>query len=243
MIGSELRTRVGTRPGVALIELGTDQGYLTSTSIGRLTEAIADADARHKEVVVFYSEGEDLCLGRRPQPGDAWSRLRQLEEIVRFNRALNTFPGVTIVMARGKAKGFGFGLCVGADVCIVDDDATFQFDEVEHGLAPLVVVEYLAEAFNWRQIVSMTALGDVLTADACTTLGFRRAARGRVVDDVVAVVETFDRKRTAATRLIKSYFRGLPAGMRSPNFGYDAIARLDLWIDEQKRQSSNGQGT
>lgn len=236
-LGSELDARLRERDDVKLIELGTDNGYLTSTTIGKLSNALTRAAEEGYEVIALYTDGEDFCRGRKPEAGAAVSRLEQLESIVKFNRVLHAFPGMTIVAAQGISRGFGFGVCLGADICVVDEGATFQFDEIEHGLAPLVVVEYLAEAFNWRQIVNMTVLGQVLTADDCETLGFNRARRGSFVEDIVETVDVVCSGRVGAARLIKDYFHGLPQASRTQNFGYDAIARLDLWLTARMKRA------
>jgi methylglutaconyl-CoA hydratase len=79
---------------------------------------------------------------------------------------LRQFPGVSISLIQGHAKGFGTGVAVHGTIAVAAETAFFGVDEVRHALAPLIDVLYLPQYIS-PKIASKLYLtgGDVSAAE------------------------------------------------------------------------------
>ena len=117
---------------------------LMTALIERLTEAAADKALR---VLVIEGRGHDFCSGRQPdvpRPENAAQFAGALSRIVRVNKLLQSFPGISLAVVQGKAFGFGCGLAVQSDVTLAAADARFAFPEINAGFPPTIVMSYLS---------------------------------------------------------------------------------------------------
>lgn len=125
-------------------------------------------------VVLLEGAGEHFCGGRdpgpaRPDSAAGWSEV--LGHIVATNRALSSFPGITIALAKGDVRGFGFGLAVHCDVTLAAEDARFSFPEIKAGFPPSVVMSYLSRWTPRKKAFELVITGDDISAGEAERLG------------------------------------------------------------------------
>jgi enoyl-CoA hydratase/carnithine racemase len=195
--------------------------------------ALQEAHAGGAAVLVLRATGSDFTLGRDQTERPAGvSRAESLGRILRVNELLTTFPGASVALVQGRALGFGSGLAVGCDITIAADDATFGFDEVLHGLAPLVVVDYLPDVVGRKVAAELVMTGrDVPAAEALEL---------RMVNRLVApselgtagreLVDHLTTLSAGALRLMKRYALDDAAG-RLADPPQEAVERLSAWLE------------
>lgn len=204
---------------------------ITQAAMLALIDALERA-ADEATVLVLRGEGVDFCRGRdQSRPPEGITRAASLRLILRANELLREFPGPSVALVQGQALGFGSGLALHADITLAADDATFGFDEVHHGLAPLVVVEYLGRHVGPKVAAELVMTGRPVPAAEALQLRMvnrlvpaeRLASAGQeLVDRLLAVPP-------GALRLMKAYAADQAAG-RLVDPGEDAVLRLDAWL-------------
>ncbi|MGH7642912.1 MAG: enoyl-CoA hydratase/isomerase family protein [Candidatus Dormibacteria bacterium] len=122
-------------------------------------------------VLRLRAEGEAFCLGRERSATDRPSAQRTVEALVRVTRGLAESTLVTIAEVGGDVAGFGVGLVAHCDVAVASDGARFWFPEVEHDLAPALVLSWLPRVIGQRQAFWLTASAARLSADEAQQLG------------------------------------------------------------------------
>lgn len=136
--------------------------------MAELTAGLADVVSDSGlELLVLEGRGEHFCSGRepglaRPRNADDWAAV--LRQIVRVNGLLQSFPGVSLALVRGKAFGFGCGLAVQSDVTIAAEDARFAFPEINAGFPPTVVMSYLSRWIHRKKAFELVITGSELDA-------------------------------------------------------------------------------
>ena len=125
-------------------------------------------------VVLLQGAGEHFCSGRdpgstRPNGAAEWSQV--LGQIVATNQALSSFPGITIALAKGEVRGFGFGLAVHCDVTLAAENADFSFPEIKAGFPPSVVMSYLSRWTTRKRAFELVITGDEISAGEAERLG------------------------------------------------------------------------
>lgn len=229
-------------PVVRVVTNRPDEGnaltYAAMTAFVDALETARDADA---SVLVISGAGADLTVGRAKHervPGV--TRTENLSLILRANEALSSFPGVSVAVVRGRALGFGTGLALHSDLALAADTAVLGFDELAHGLPPLVVLTYL-----YRHVTPKVADDLVLTGrrvGAAEALALGLVSRVVAEDDLDEVVDrTVARlagRDPSALRLLKEFGRAHKNTRPTPEAGADAVARLVDWIDTPRGATS-----
>ena len=154
--------------------------------------------------------GADLTVGRAKHervPGV--TRTENLSLILRANEALASFPGVSVAVVRGRALGFGTGLALHSDLALAADTAVLGFDELAHGLPPLVVLTYLYRHVTPKVADDLVLTGRRVGAPEALTLGLvSRVVAEADLDDVVArTVAELAGRDPSALRLLKEFGR------------------------------------
>jgi enoyl-CoA hydratase/carnithine racemase len=203
--------------------------YATMQAFIAALRAAHDARA---VVLVLRAQGPDFTLGRdQTDRPEGVTPPQSLSLILEANDLLTTFPGTSVAVIQGRAMGFGSGLALGCDIAIAADDATFGFDEVLHGLAPLVVVDYLPDHVGPKVAAELVMTGrDVPAGEALALRMVNRlvapeelAAAG---DELVAHLRSLP---AGALRLMKRFALDDAAG-RLADPGPEAVSRLAAWL-------------
>jgi len=199
-----------------------------------LIAAFECAAADKAIVLVLDAKGEDFTWGRDQKealPKEV-SRLDSLGLILRANAALRDFPGISIALVKGHALGFGSGLALHATFSLGADTAVLGFDEIAHGLAPLVVVAYLPHFIGARLATDLVYTGRKLAAEEAAKIGLltRVVPADRLEADGEALINELLQKPAGALRLIRSFEKGLPTQYPDARISAEAISRLDAWL-------------
>ena len=125
-------------------------------------------------VLLLGGAGEHFCGGRdpgstRPDNAAGWSQV--LGQIVATNQALAAFPGITIALAKGDVRGFGFGLAVQCDITLAAENTRFSFPEIKAGFPPSVVMSYLSRWTARKKAFELVITGDEISAREAEHLG------------------------------------------------------------------------
>ena len=142
-----------------------------------VTKALADLDPETR-AVLFTGEGADFCAGRRatmPPPGSRKTALELkaliADPVLDFYEVLRNVPVPVIAKVRGKAAGVGCALAALADVAIAADTAEFSVPEMNHDIAPTLVMTALAERVNRTTLARMVLTRDVIKSAEAKEIG------------------------------------------------------------------------
>lgn len=129
-------------------------------------------------VLRLRAEGESFCLGRERSAVGAAALREETETLIALNRAIADSALMTVAEVHGDAAGYGVGLAALCDVSVAAPSARFWFPEVGIGLAPSIVLAWLAPAVGRKQALLLTATGEAIDA--------RRAAELDLITEVAA---------------------------------------------------------
>lgn len=205
---------------------------LTYNAMRQFIAALGAAHAEGSLLLVLRAEGDDFCVGRdQKEKLTGVTKAESLGLILEANALLRDFPGISVCVIRGRALGFGSGLAVQADLTIAADTAILGFDEVRHGLAPLIVAEYLPDLVGPRAAADLVYTGrDVPAAEALAIGLVSRVVPENDLDDAAQqMCDGLAATEPGALRLLKSYSTRLSAGTL-PDPHTAAVAELDAWL-------------
>lgn len=171
--------------------------------IESLSEVSSDKSLR---VLVLEGRGEHFCSGREPdvpRPENAAQFAEALGRIVRVNKLLQSFPGISMAVVRGKAFGFGCGLAVQSDVTLAAEDARFAFPEINAGFPPTIVMSYLSRWIHRKKALELVMTG--------AEIGAPEAERQGLVNRVVPADQLEDEKNRWMEMLAGRDLQGLQA--------------------------------
>ncbi len=228
---------------MSLVRRATE-GEVTTLTINRPEAAGAITLATMQELIaglraaadslllVIRSEGADFTVGRDQTERPAGiTRRESLGLILTANDLLRSFPGVSVCVVQGRALGFGSGLAGQSDVTIAADTAVLGFDEVRHGLAPLVVAEYLPAIVGPKAAAELILTGRTIDALEAQRLGLvnRVVPQARLASEADDLIQGLRELEPGALRLIKRYAQQLAQG-KLPDPRTQAIEWLDDWL-------------
>lgn len=212
-----------------------DGNRFTAAMMDELAGALREVRAAGSAVLVLDADGEDFTFGRDQRervPG--LSKKDNLSQILVANDLLGATNAVTIAAVRGHALGFGTGLALHADITVAAEDAVFGFDEIAHGLAPLVVVAYLTKYVPEKIARELVLTGRAVDAAEAQRLAIvnRVVPADRVNAEVADLVAALATRDAGALRLIKEFHREIRDD-RDAEWGRRAVDRLAAWLDSR----------
>jgi enoyl-CoA hydratase/carnithine racemase len=236
-----VRTSLDGAVARVVIDRPDDGNALTYAAMTAFVDALEAARDSGATVLVIAGAGADLTVGRAKHervPGV--TRTENLSLILRANAALSAFPGVSVAVVRGRALGFGSGLALHSDLALAADTAVLGFDELAHGLPPLVVLTYLYRHVAPKVADDLVLTGRRVGAAEAWALGL--VSRVVAEPDLDAVVERtvaeLAGRDPSALRLLKEFGRAHKQTAPTPEAGADAVARLVDWIERPRGASS-----
>lgn len=146
-----------------------------AVSIAKALSGIS-AEAR---AVLLTGQGPDFCTGRKPPPNPPRESrptaldLRALiaDPVLDFYEVLRNVEVPVIAKVRGRAAGVGCALASLADVAIAADSAIFSVPEMDHNIAPTLVMTALAERVNRTTLARMVLTRDPVSAAEAKEIG------------------------------------------------------------------------
>lgn len=177
--------------------------------IERLAEAAADKTLR---LMVIEGRGDDFCAGREPdvpRPENAAQFAEALGRIVRVNELLQSFPGISLAVVRGRAFGFGCGMAVQSDVTLAAVDARFAFPEIKAGFPPTIVMSYLSRWIHRKKALELVMTGGELSAEEAERQGLvnRVVPADQLEDEKGRWIETLSGRDLDGLQATKAFFR------------------------------------
>lgn len=148
-----------------------EQNLFSGEMIDALSEAVDEAARYGLRFVRLRAEGPVFCVGRDRAGATPLELRDEAARIVRVNETLRTTPLTVIAEVHGDAAGFGAGLVASADVAVAAEGARFWFPEVLGGLAPTIVISWLAKAIPYKIAFDLVTSGDAIDAREARHLG------------------------------------------------------------------------
>lgn len=194
--------------------------------------ALADATARKALILFISGAGDDFTRGRdQREKVPHVSREENLGLILRANALLGGFPGVSISAIQGCCMGFGLGIALHSDIAIAADTAIVGFDEIHHGLAPLVVVAYLKHFVGPKAAAELVLTGRDVAATEARQIGLvsRVVAADRLGSAAEELIAGLAASHPGALRLIQSFSKRVNP-LPDAALGRQGVEELAAWI-------------
>ncbi len=191
-----------------------DRGNALTPEMAQAITAALRSLAPEIRVVLLRANGADFCTGRAaamPAPGTRATALdlRQAisDPVLDFYEVLREIPVPFITVVSGKAAGVGCAIAALADVAIAADTATFQVPEMNHDIAPTLVLNALADRISRAALARMVLTRDVIPATEAKMLGIigiTVPAEG-LDAEVARVAGQLEKNSVATVRGIKAF--------------------------------------
>ncbi len=212
--------RIGQRDMVLEIELNRpDHGNALTPGMAEAIGAALrglDPDTR---VVLVKAAGDDFCTGRSPAMPPPGSRataldLRRLvsDPVLDFYEALREVPVPVVSQVRGRASGVGCAIAALADVAIAADTARFQLPEMNHDIAPTLVMNALADRLPRAVLARLVLTRDAVPAEEARALGLIGvvATAEALEAETQRIVGQLVRNSVATVRAVKTFLATAP---------------------------------
>lgn len=191
---------------------------LTPAMAEAITAALRalDPDTR---VVLVRGAGADFCTGRSAAMPPAGTRataldLRRLisDPVLDFYEVLRGVPVPVVSQVRGRANGVGCAIAALADVAVAADTARFQVPEMNHDIAPTLVMNALADRLPRAVLARLVLTRDAITAAEAQALGLIGvvAAADALEAETQRIVGQLARNSVATVRAVKAFLSTAP---------------------------------
>ena len=155
-----------------------EQGNALTPAMAKvIMTALRELDSETR-AVLLRAAGPDFCTGRSGTMPGAGSRATALDlrgmvsdPVLNFYAALREIPVPLIVAVRGRAAGVGCAIAALADVAIAADSARFQVPEMNHDIAPTLVMNALADRLPRAATARLVLTRDAVGAEEAKALG------------------------------------------------------------------------
>jgi methylglutaconyl-CoA hydratase len=200
------------------LDRGAKRNALSTAMIGRIAEALAEAELNAAvRVVVLRGEGPDFCAG-----ADLAELLASVDRTVTDNErdalglgevflTMRRLPKPVVALVHGRALAGGAGLATAADIVLATRTSRWGYPEIERGFVPAMVMTMLRRMAGEKRAFELVATGRVISADEALQIGLV----SRVVDDAefeavaAAVVADLASRSPTALALTKTLFTDL----------------------------------
>ncbi|RKP53749.1 enoyl-CoA hydratase/isomerase family protein [Pararobbsia silviterrae] len=199
-------------------------------------EALRAAQESRARFLIIDANGSDFTLGRdQKEKVSGVTREQNLTLILQANAALRAFDGVSIALVHGRALGFGSGIALHSTISIGSDDAVLGFDEIHHGLAPLVVAAYAPYFIAPRIAQDLVITGRPVPAAEAREIGLlsRVVPRADLEKAGLETIAHLSGHHPGALRLLRRYHES-QATYPGDAVLADAVQQLASWIEQGK---------
>lgn len=199
-------------------------------------DALVDARESRARFLVIDAQGPDFTVGRdqKERVADV-TREQNLTLILKANAALRAFGGVSIALIHGRALGFGTGIALHSTISIGADNAHLGFDEIQHGLAPLVVAAYAPYFIGPRIAQELVLTGRYVPAHEAREIGLlsRVVPAAQLESAAQQAIASLADYLPSALRLLRDYHES-EARYPDDTVLDNAVKRLATWIEQGK---------
>jgi methylglutaconyl-CoA hydratase len=199
-------------------------------------EALTAARESGAQFLVIDANGPDFCVGRdQKERVPNLTREQSLTLILKANAALRAFNGVSIALIHGRALGFGSGIALHSTISIGAEDAVLGFDEINHGLAPLVVAAYAPYFIAPRIAQELVITGRSVPAFEAREIGLlsRVVPSEQLAQTGQSLIDSLSGHLPSAIRFLRIYHEER-AAYPDHTVLEDAVRKLAGWIEQGK---------
>lgn len=170
-------------------------------------------------VVLLSAAGPDFCTGRSaamPAPGSRATALdlRRMvsDPVLDFYALLRRVPVPLVAQVQGRAAGVGCAIAALADVAIAAEDAVFQVPEMNHDIAPTLVMNALADRLPRAALARLVLTRDAVGAQEAKALGLigMVAPAAGLAGETERVIAGLAKNSVATLRAVKSFLSLAP---------------------------------
>jgi len=220
---------------VARLTLNTPEtgNHFTRQLLLDFIASLQQAEQDEAQVLLISAKGDVFTWGRDQKERLPNVPLRDnLGLILQANAALRGFSGVSISLIDGPALGFGSGIALHSSIALATERAEFGFDEIDHNLAPLIVVAYLPHLISPRIAEELVLTGRRVPAQEAQQLGIvtRVVSSETLEEEATALIDNVQRY-PGAVRTIRRYIKALP-GYPSAELNQKAVDDLANWVEQ-----------
>ena len=191
---------------------------LTPAMANAITDAIL-AFTPETRCIVLEASGKDFCTGRAaamPAPGsratalDLWAAIS--DPVLNFYAALRNVPLPVLAAVRGSAAGVGCAIAALADVAVAADTALFQVPEMNHDIAPTLVMDALGDRLPRAALARLVLTRDAIPASEAQTLGLigKVVPEADLSSEMDRIIGLLEKNSQPVLRGVKAFLRVAP---------------------------------
>jgi enoyl-CoA hydratase/carnithine racemase len=217
-----------TTTGRLRIRLPAHDGrpVLTATTAEEITAALADTTARYATI-----EGEPgafcagLDLAWLAEPGlDVRSAQQRYAQLM---HTIELAPCPVIALVDGVALGGGLGLAAAADLVLATPSATFGLPDVLVGLAPAIVLPFVAHRTGMARARLLALDGGAVPADVAAAMGLV----DEITDDLERTLRRHVKRLLRMDSRAQREVKQIAARLGTPDAEADALGRFAALYD------------
>jgi enoyl-CoA hydratase/carnithine racemase len=146
---------------------------LDATAVRSLHTALRDAIEGSARTVVLTGSGKEFCkgLGFAALQSNANDIESAVAVFVGCLELIRLSPKPVVAFVEGKAIGGGVGLAAACDGVLATMNSTFELTELLFGLAPAVILPYLAFRIGLQKTRWIAMTAESLTAERALKIG------------------------------------------------------------------------
>lgn len=191
---------------------------LTPAMAEAITAALRALDPETR-VVLVKAAGADFCTGRSAAMPAAGTRataldLRRLisDPVLDFYQVLREVPVPVVTKVQGRANGVGCAIAALADVAVAADTARFQVPEMNHDIAPTLVMNALADRVPRAVLARLVLTRDPVEAAEAKALGLIGVVTGAdtLEAETERIVAQLAKNSAATVRAVKAFLSTAP---------------------------------
>jgi methylglutaconyl-CoA hydratase len=165
-------------------------------------------------VLELRGAGPDFSHGRErgARAANAMAQRAELARVIRANRAVQAFPGISIAVIQGAALGAACSLAARCDIVFAADHARFGFPEIKAGGAPAIVIEYIGNLLPKKAAMDLIITGREIAAEEAARIGLVNyvVPASDLDSEVQTYVDVLLGHEHDSLRTCKSFFNQLP---------------------------------
>lgn len=159
--------RLDIRPPVATIFLDRPPDNLLSIDMMEEVNGALQAIRRDRSAGVLVLRGADRVFSKgidlEEHTRDRVQRLFQV--YVRIFETIRLMDVIAVAAVEGEALGGGFELCLGCNLVVASDEATFALPEVERGIIPPIACIVLPRVVPRRRAMEWILTGNRIAVE------------------------------------------------------------------------------
>jgi enoyl-CoA hydratase len=199
--------QLGIASRIATLRLDRPPGNsLNIDMIDEMNQALLELRGRRGvDVLVLRGSGGLFCAGL-DLDDHVKDRVQRLVQVYsRFFETIRMMDVIAVAAVEGRAWGAGFELCLGCNLIVAADDATFALPDIRHGIIPMIASIILPRATPRRKAMEWILTGKQIPAAQLEHYGLVNAllAPDRFDEELRAFLQDLTRTSGPVLQLAK----------------------------------------